>query len=41
MPDLEWDRQIFNIGEARVEIVRERLIDDFYEDDNDFFDRFN
>ena len=41
MPDLEWDRSIFQVGGATVEIIREKLYNDDYDDYNDFFDRFN
>lgn len=39
--DIEWDRQIFQVGDATVEVIRERLLDDFYDDYGDFFERFN
>lgn len=39
--NIEWDRSVFQVGDATVEIIRERLIDDFYDDYDDFFEKFN
>ena len=35
--DIEWDRSVFQVGDATVEIIRERVEDDDYDS---FFQRF-
>jgi len=39
MPDIEWERSVFNVGDAKVTVIREDVSDDFYDDYDDFFER--
>ncbi len=41
-PNLEWERFVFNKGNARIEVIREKVFeDDFDNDDLLDYDMFN